>query len=240
MKRRQVLRSIGAATGGLAFVGSASAKGTDKKSIDFDFNPKKHRETKRFVVSCFESADDMSSSELSDTEEEARDRLSNKQEKAIAEFIEEGTERSTKIEHNLKRDKPDDSDEGAITPDAAPKQSGSFDYTVSTEIKIQGHGLFDAYDYTHKLNWNYTPGQSVSGAYASTNANTHSYVVVTWKYNGDADKNITYRDRYVRSYRKGKITQSFPGGSFKQHNYPLIVLTGDNNGYGNAPRIRNK
>lgn len=235
MNRRSLLKQFGM-IGSAAVATSPVSGSSDRKSqdtVDTNFDASDREETAKFILSVFNAVQEKTQAKTQEVERSLEERLNPEQKQAIGKYLENNA--VLRQEENISVGEEED---------AKQTSYGTFDHTVSTEIELYlctttGHCswyTFDAYDYTHELNWEYD-GDTVSSGSASTTGNGNNYALVKWTYEGDEDSDITYHsdDLYVKSYRQGYFVQSILiDGYFDENNYPEIELMGDNSGRGNV------
>jgi hypothetical protein len=242
MERRKFVKTIGTGITILSS-GKAVAASNDGDSIDTGFDPSDKKETIQFLIDTFEKGENKSETEIQSLQTTIADELTEQQERSIMEALRENAMLSPSF--NLNKNK--------TTNRQGEEEFESYDYTISTEIEI-GYWVtvpfpkyvtrtFDAYEFTHTINWYYLEGEKVTSGYASCDGNGHIYPVVSWDYQGKASgqKRFHPDNLYVKTFREGKVKQKIVAKQIhsRTHN-PSCWLQGDNHGYGSAYDIDRK
>ena len=237
--RRRVLKTIGTGIAGLSATGSVNA--SSKASVrEAEFNPSRRDETLQFLYRTFEHVRSNPNVDVEDLRSSLKQRLSAEQKRSLLRAWKEDV--GFTVEKSMQRS-------SVSANNAVEAQSfESFDYTVSTQIEVPicYHGCrtetFDAYDFTHELQWFYSDGEVTSGT-ATCTGTGHDYALVWWAYEGREayQKELHPDGYYVKTWRQGKFDQNIVlDQAPSRYQYPACWLQGDNNGSGSAYGIEYK
>lgn len=227
IRRRRGIKLIGAiGIGAVVPVNTSSAERPEDKT---GFDPTSRRELEAFLSSYLAKLQNLNKKDSEEFQIRIKSQLSDAQKAAIASYI---------------------SNEGQFTASVSTSSDGpsvgisgitvteTYDYTLRVEIDTP-IGKFDAYNYTHKIEWDIEGGdvvdvQSIRGGYK-----TYSHLgAVYWSFLGDSVSNVEVNPSYCEATRSASFRRNAISGSIASTTDTCqITLLGDDSGYGAAPRI---
>jgi len=208
MDRRSALKLIGSSVATIGSAGLAAAKPGSDPTPDTGFDPSSREETAEFVHNSFKYGEQKSDYEVSSLPSDLREDLTQQQKTAISEYLQSYAE--LKFEFDTPWSVSSASEDEVSTT----SEYAEYSYTISTMISVPVSGGFyccyrdeyDAYDFTHSLEWFYEDDEVQSGT-ATCDGDGNSYGIVNWVYEGrDAyNKELHPDGYYVKTFRQGRL-----------------------------------
>lgn len=229
LERRKLLRTVGSLTvGTVALTGSAVAS---ELNVNTDFNPDDPEEVRRFIESYHEELSQLNSEEeKSEFKKEVRSELSDQQSEAVAEYFTKNGSMSVGVE----KKRISENDVNILNNDGFY----DFSYTVSAAIILVGKE-FDAFEYTHKLEWEVKDGDVVDCTSRQGGYDTKSHLVLFWSFESARVRSKDVEDTHCEATRFAKFSRNVISGNISSGtDTTTITLLGDDTGSGSAPRVQ--
>ena len=223
-KSLKLLASVG--VGSVTLVNGVAAKGS---SINTNFDPSNQSEVEEFLSNYNKDLNNLLGEEKKEFKRRIEAELSSSQKEAIADYF--ATQATIEINP---------------TPMVASSEvslnavSGTFDtdYTVNAAINTR-IGTFDAFDYTHEIEWDVSGSDVVDCISRRPSYNTYSHLgALYWSFDHDDVEALDINDTHCEATRRATFTRNFISGDIASTTDTCsITLLGDDKGYGSAPSV---
>lgn len=238
-----MLRGITGSIASVPAIASGISASSEEANIDTTFDPTDKRETQRFVSATFEESKRIhnqskstrvANDRIRSVRKRTLDRLDDAQTKAISEAL---SDVRLRIE---RRSDIRDSSTGETPDDAWEYAEFSETVTANIEIRFLRETPYEAFDFTHQIEWEHEPLEGVRAINATGSGSGNHYILAYWDYRGTDDEDITIRQdgNYFTSDMTGIFEGClFIGGWSCQRNDRMYTRTAGNwNGTGTLVR----
>lgn len=229
-RRRKVLSTTGSlAVGTIALAGRSTA---DVAGVDTDFDPNNRKELREFLQDYRAKLDQFESEDrASEFKKQVAEELSDEQSAAIAEFFSREGELAVTVKNE---NSTAETSVGTLSSDGFY----SYSYTVAAEINTV-LGTFDAFEYTHEIDWEVSGGDVVECTSRQGGYKTYSHLnALYWSFESSKVRSKDVDDTNCEATRFAKFSRNFVSGDIASTtDTTTITLVGDNNGSGGAPRV---
>lgn len=241
--RRQILRGITGSIASVPAVVTGVSATSEESTIDTTFDPTKKRETQQFIRATFEESErihrqsksaQVANDRIRSVRERILDSLDGEQAEAIGTAL---ADTQLRIE---RRPVIHDSDAGETPKEAWDYAKFSETVTANIEIRFLRETPYEAFDFTHQIEWEHKPLEGVRAINATGSGSGNHYILAYWDYRGTDDEDITIRQdgNFFTSDMTGIFEGClFIGGWSCQRNDRMYTRTAGNwNGTGSLVR----
>lgn len=194
--RRQLLRGITGSLASLPVVVSGASADDQEQTIDVTFDPTDRKQTLEFITTTFEESERIHTQ--ANSNKLARDRIQSVRQRTLDQLSDEQIEAigAELADINLKIEgRPVIRGGGTEQKAEEPWDYADFSTTVTAKIELRAIGRteYEAFDFTHEIEWEHKPLEGVRAIDATGSGTGKHYVLAYWDYKGTDDKDITIR-----------------------------------------------